>query len=396
MNLRVGAAGLLVLTVMMSQVAESAAKWSFDPSAKAGIIYNDNIRLVTREHDAVWGREITPRLGIEVKSPQSLTKIGAQLRYINYTKNEVKNANQQRFTILSRYQQTPRSRWDLTGNLLRDTVLTPISAGTGFPGAIPDPDEGADNDARRNRLRLTPSWTRTLTPRDFLTLSYALYDITYVGDTGINTLIDNRSHGGAVTYRRAVTKKTDLSIVGGYAEYNAPDVNTTTQNVSMIGRIEHDFSGTLTGMVELGLRSTDTESGGVKDQSSNPVYKLIFTQQLHNVTSYKVTAQRRLAPSGTGNVLDTDRIDLQFRHKIKPTLAFSLLGRYFKNGTIGAGSTTPSRRERWYYLLRANLIKNLTPHWKIDGAYAYRRQKLKTDNRSADSNSVYANVTYTW
>jgi len=388
-------AGTLALWALVVLPAAGESVWTFEPSVKAGIIYNDNIRLVTREHDAVWGRVVVPRLAVEAKGPLSLTKVDAELRYINYTKNEVNNTNIQRFTILSRYQQTPRIRWDLKGNLFRDTVLTPVSATPGFPGAIPDPDEGADNDARRNRLRLTPSWTRSLTSRNFLTLGYTLYDTTYIGDTGVTPLIDNRSQGGNLGLKRLLSQRSSFSLVGGVAEYNAPDNNTTTKNVTILGRYEHDFSKNLTSLVELGMRNTDVTTGSVKDQTNNPVYRFVLTQQLHQVTSYQLIAQRRLLPSGIGNVVETDRVDLRFRHKIKPTLSFVLLGRYFRNEQVGNAAAS-TRRDRWYYFLRAGLVKNLTPRWKIDGAYGYRRQKIKTDNRSADSNSVYANVTYTW
>ncbi len=375
-------------------VTHAETVWTFEPSVRLGIEYNDNIRLVTRARDAVWGRSIVPKVDMEAKSRRSLTKIGAELIYTNYTKNEVNNRNLQRFTILSRFQQTPRNRWDLIGNLLRDTVLTPISPGLGLPGSLPDPDEGDDNDARRNRLRLTPSWTRSLTARDALIINYQLYDVTYVGDTGVNTLVDNRSQGMGLTYKRQVTKKTAVSAVGIVSEYEAPDVDTVASDVSLLARVGHTFSETLDGVLEVGYRDTETKYGPQEDQSSNPLYRARLTQSLSDVTGYQLLLQRRLLPSGTGGIVESDRADLQFRRKIKQTLTFAMNFRYFKNETVG--STSPSRRDRWYYFIQPKLIKALGRNWRVDVSYRYRRQKLKTSNRSADSNAAYANIKYKW
>lgn len=387
----------LVVAILVALPIHSYAEvvWTYDPSVRAGIEYNDNIRLVTTKRDAVWGRSVVPRLDLEAKSRRSLTKLGAALDYTNYTKNEINNRNLQRYTLVSKFQQNPRNRWDIVGNLLRDTVLTPVSPGTGLPGAVPDPDEGADNDARRNRLRLTPYWTRSLTQRDFLIAYYQLYDVTYVGDTGVNTLVDNRSQGVGLTFKRQMTKKTAVSIGGVYSEYEAPDVNSTASNYAVLGKVNHTFSQTFDAMLEIGMRNTETRLAAQQNQSTNPIYRARLVQSLGDVTSYQLLLQRRLLPSGTGGVVESDRADLRLRHRIKQTLTFAIKARYFRNETVGGGGGA-SRRDRWYYFIQPKLIKALTTNWRIDMSYRYRRQKIKTNNRSADSNAVYANIVYTW
>ncbi len=400
--------GLIILFccfLVVSQAVSGATEWSFDPSLRIGSEYNTNIRTTTTKHDAVWGTSLAPKLDIKAKTRLSNTWIGAQLQYTKYTKNEVKNRNIQRFTILSRYQQTPRSKWELTGILFSDTTLTPVSGGSGslppgpgsapgLSGVIPDPDQGADNDARRNRLRLMPSWSRSLTQRSYLVLDYTLYDVSYNGDTGLNTLVDNRTHSGRVALKRSMTQRTVAGISGGYAEYEAPDVNNKTKNYSATGTIEHDFTETLSGLLQAGMRYTEARIGSTDDNSTSPIYRASITQNIFEATSYQLLWQRRLLPSSTGSVLESDRFDLRFRHSIKPTLTFSLSGRYFKNETVGGGAT--SRRDRWYYVIRPMLTKNLTRQWRVDGAYRFTRQKRKTDSRSVNNNAVYLNVIYAW
>ncbi len=396
---------LFCILLGLTQTTNAAAEWTFAPSIRTGLSYNDNIRMTTVEHDSVWGRSVTPEVDIKAITRLSETRLGASISYIDYTKEEeARDRNRQKYTILSRYQQASRSTWSLRGNLFRDTVLTPVSSGSGdLPAGldssaqntgdtIPDTDRGDEADVRRNRLRLTPSWSRRLTQRSSMGVDYTYYDVSYSGDRGEDTRVDNTTQSAGVSLRRDMTKQTVAGITGRYAEYEAQDVDNKTTNYSFIGILDHDFSKTLSSSFQIGVRKTEAKTAFSKNKSTSTTFKARITQNVFEATSYQLLLERRLLPASSGNVVESDRIDIRLRHRIKPTLLFSLRGRYFNNETIGGDGTT--RSDRWYYSIGPGLTKNMTRNWKIDGSYSYRRQKRKTDNRSVDNNTVNLNITY--
>ena len=390
---------LLVGTCMgLAGTACAATEWSADPSLRVGQQYHENIRLTVKKHDAVWGTSIIPAVLLDARTPRSNTKIRAELRYVNYTKNEVKNRNLQDFSWVSRINQTRRSKWEITGSLRRDTVLTPIGNTSGnlplpgIPPGIPDADEGADNDSRRNRLIFQPAWSYSITDRLSAGLAYRIYDINFIGDNDL--LVDNRTQSFGPSANWRLTKRDKVGIAIRYSLYEAPDLDNETVNLSVTGKFERDFTDTLNGEIVYGMRRTDSKKGQTENHETNPIYKARITQYVFEATSYQLLLQRRLLPSSGGNVVESDRIDLRFVHRIKPTLAFSIAGRYFRNETVGGAGV--STNDRWQYFIRPRLSKSLNRNWNINFSYQYSKQRQKSDPRAADDNAGFVDILYKW
>ncbi len=170
-----------------------AAKWSTEPFVAVGAVHNDNIRLTTGPHDSVSGVNLTPGVSSRRETPTSLVNIDALLNATHYSdEDEQDDLDEQIIRLRSRGQASERSSWRVDGRLVRDTLLRTVD----IPGFDADPDLGdtdiglVDQDVRRIRFRLRPSWTRAVTQRTSVTLRYGLTDESFSDEEGTG-LVDN-------------------------------------------------------------------------------------------------------------------------------------------------------------------------------------------------------------
>jgi hypothetical protein len=192
---------------------------------------------------------------------------------------------------------------------------------------------------------------------------------------------------------RQVTELDRLGITARYSEYRAPEVNSEASTSTLLASVDHDFSETLRGIVEVGMQNTSFMEGALEDERTGYTLNMRITKKLNQSANYRLELKHDVMPSGAGYVVQSDRFNIRFRSKITSKLTFLLSGKFFRNKSLEASATNKDRR---YYSIEPGLRRLLTRKWSVDGYYRYRYQKYDNAAASAKSNAVFLGVRYAW
>ncbi len=369
-----------------------AAKWSTEPFVAVGAVHNDNIRLTTGPHDSVSGVNLTPGVSSRRETPTSLVNIDALLNATRYSdSDEQDDLDEQIIRLRSRGQAAERSSWRVDGRLVRDTLLRTVD----IPGFDDDPDLGdtdiglVERDVRRIRLRLRPSWTRAVTQRTSVTLEYRFTDESFSDEEG-TALVDNDTQVLAVRWSNELSQRNSVSFTTRIGRNRAPDRDSTTDNVAILGGITHVFSPTLEGTLSAGFRDTSFERGALEDTDSGTVYKARLTKR-SELTRLVAILRRDLNPTGIGRVVQTDELVLRMRRELSQRLTFTLRARLFRDKALEGD---PTNVDRDYAEVQPGLRWRWTRQRSIIGSYRYRRRKFDAADKAADSNAIFVGVAF--
>ena len=145
--------------------------WSYEGSLEADIDaraeYNDNIFLTAGPHDAVSGIIITPSLSGIIKEQHWVAKLNARIKSHNYSDDRL-DGNDQFFSLTGQYSQE-RNIFSL--NVTHDLGSNLSSTSTDFGIA--------GRRINTKRQSITPQYTRLITERLALTLSYSYTDVDF-------------------------------------------------------------------------------------------------------------------------------------------------------------------------------------------------------------------------
>ena len=224
-----------ILGVCVLLIQPSAA-WSYEGALEADVDaraeYNTNIFLTSQPHDAVTGTIITPSLSGIIREQNWEAKLRARLRINKYSDDTI-DGNDQLFDLTGQYN-AQRNIFSLNINHDLDSNLSSTSTDFGIAGRR----------VERKKQSITPQYTRLLTERLALILSYTYSDVDYLEaeNTGYIPYI---SETGAASLQYDLTEKDKLTFslfAVDYASKN--DLVTYQLFLSRIG-IDHKFSETL-------------------------------------------------------------------------------------------------------------------------------------------------------
>ncbi len=371
-----------------------AAKWSNEPFVAVGAVHNDNIRLTTGPHDSVSGVNLTPGVSSRRETSTSLVNIDALLNATRYSDNdEQDDLDEQIIRLRSRGQTSERNSWRVNGRLVRDTLLRTVD----IPGDA-DPDDLdlgdtsiglVEREVRRIRLRLRPSWTRAVTQRTSITLEYRLTDESFSDEEG-TALVDNDTQVLAVRWSNELSQRNSMSFTTRIGRNRAPDRDSTTDDVTILGGITHTFSPTFKGTLSAGFRDTTFERGALEDTDSGTVYQARLTKR-SELTRLVAILRRDLNPTGIGRVVQTDELVLRMRRELSQRLTFTLRARLFRDKALEGD---PTNVDRDYAEVQPGLRWRWTRQRSVIGFYRYRRRKFDAADKAADSNAIFVGVAF--
>jgi len=379
-----------------------AAEWSVTPRVHFGGQYDDNRTLSTSTTKEIAGSTITPGVSFNRVNPNSAASIGARAQFTQYSDNEIRDTNVQYLIFNTHYRPQPQSIWRMNGSLRRDTTITTIqNVDELVDETIVDEDTGEPIDTdvglvevevRRNRLNVSPSWQYTWTERTSLNLSYGFSTVYYSDSQGAD-LVDHRTHALDTSLSRKMTKNDNLGMSLHFSQFNAPDNNTDSDNISVNVRYGHDFEQDLKGNFSVGYRDTTTTTETTENTSGGLVLNLGINKKQTRLTSYNVSIRHGISASGSGRVLQSDQLNVRLRSRLTARLSTSLDAQAFDTKTLEGDITNA---DRVYYSIKPGLHWLMTRNWKINGSYRYRRQKRELASEAAESNSINVSINYTW
>jgi len=386
-----------VICIAVLLVSNAHAKqWSLQADVDARAEYNDNIFLTSGPHDGVSGVIVTPSLSGIIKEQHWQAALKARLRVQKYSDESI-DGNDQFFDLTGQYNGQ-RNSFSLNISHDLDSNLSSTASDFGLVGRR----------VERKNQSITPKYTRLLTERLVLILSYTYSDVDYldVENTAFTSYV---SDTGSVSLVYDLTEKNKLSFVLQAIDYRSKeDLLTYQLFISRIG-IDHKFSEQL---------SIDFLLGGSRREATNLVTQTlidsgqIITQtqqvdfsdrgfvldagitQLLESGSIKGRLSRDNTTNSFGGLDQVDRLKITYAEKLSALWRYDISARV-EDITSLSQNTTGIDRDLFFF--ESKVFYSITEKWSANASYRYIARKFKSDasdNRAPHSNRIYVGLTY--
>ena len=379
-----------MLAAALSAVAWSA-EWSVQPSVGVDVGHDSNPLLVTVPHESTGVTIVTPIMHVLGRTERSNVDLGLVLNYYNYSSDQVEDVNRQILLLDSSTQASERTKLGLDGEFRRDDLRQTVFIGTGGVDQG-DADVGlVQTKVERRTQRLRPSWTRALTERSSLGVSYDYRDVTFVNSSGTG-LVDFTNQALGVTYSNNFNQRDRLNLTVNVSHYDAPDVNNTTDTTRLLVGVSRAFSETSRGSFSVGSRSSKEDFGGNVNHVSGFVLQANAAER-SDVTRLDGTIRHDVYPSGSGLSVGSDQLHMRLVRRVTPKASINLRATLLRNRVLEGSDPGVDRR---YYEIEPAFEYQWMPQWFFRVSYAYRYQKFDAATSSAASNAVFFGVAYDW
>jgi hypothetical protein len=246
----------------------------------------------------------------------------------------------------------------------------------------------------RQRLALGPSWSRFLTERIEVGLSYQFSDVSFSDTAGLGAdipsrILDFHTHQVGAEWLTRVTERDRLAVVLNAQRYEAVD-DQRFDNYALQAGVIHDFSETATGLLTVGGRYTDFEGPRVNGSDTGFVATLRGTKRT-GLTTFTGTLERTVSPSASGNQVENDQLIFNVSRRLTERTQVLLRSQLFETESL---QETASNANRRFVAVRPAIRYELSPSWALETAYEYRRQKRFAEAESGDSNAVFLSLIY--
>lgn len=390
----ISVSGVCFLLIQTFNVYASERLLEANVNARAE--YNDNIFLTSRPHDAAKGIIITPELSAIIKEEHWEANLTARIKSHNYSDSNL-NSNDQYFNLTGRYRAN-RNIFSL--NINHDLASNLNSSSTDF-GIV-------GRRVNQKRQSLTPQYTRLITERLYLSLTYSYTDVDYfdADNTGFTPYI-TQSGVGALSYN--LSEKDVLTFNLTAVDYVSKNELVTYQLfMSRIG-IDHKLSETLSTDFLVGVsrrNSTNLQTQSfdffglsvritqeIDAQNRGLVLDAGITQKFETGT-LEGRISRDNNTNSFGGLDEVNRFKLNYKHKISELWRYDVNGRYDDITSISSGSRGTDRK---LFQFESIAVYSLSKKWHVSASYRYVLRRFKSDtsnSRAPHSNRIYAGLTY--
>jgi len=410
-----------ILMVIVSPSAISA-EWTMDPAITLRSGYNDNIRLTSAPHDSVWETDITPsaRFGFATENKGVFGKASTSIRRFTggsgLESSSALDREDYHLDIQSHYR-TELDRFELGLITIRDSTLDSELDETG---------QVISNRATRTKYSVLPSWSRRLDELTRLELGYAFTKVDYSDEPPGSNLVEYDYEVISASLSRQFTPKVQASLATAYSKYK-PDSGAESDTITAQIGISRSFSETFSTSWLAGIRQTTTDrpvptgiclfppagsnstfpgctGGGIpiqtgvtnEEQKNNGSVFSISVTKLLETGLLGLDLSRASNPGGTGELLDTTRLQLTGEYGISERLDSSMTVELSNIETIANSSGNPDQTDR--DLLR--IVPRLSWKWQRDLYLSAHYEYTKNENNftsgggSATRNAFYLTLRY--
>jgi hypothetical protein len=363
----------------------AAAEWSTRARLQQQLGYNDNMRLMTRDPEAVWSYTLEPALEMQRKNRDSDLEIkaGADIRRNDDPRWDCDNFNLQ------------------TRNEYRSGRMGAGFSG-GYTGSCTYLQQLIDTGLLQPRvdyrqLQLTPSWFWQWGPRDKLTAETGYARTEYDRNPGdpSTAFIGNETWSFALdeghqwSPRLALDGRLIVTTLR-YADRTLPD--QSVQGVQLGGHYQLDR--TLKISLDAGPRRIQTRSAPGSDGSVRWGHSLNLAID-HETLLHRVTARysSTIAPSSIGQALQYQTLSSRYQYRIDPAWSLQLEAGYYRTASLD-GPSPANAFNRDYVAVSAGLRWHLTRELDLTLDYGYRFQQYDDFPGQAHGNSLLLGLGY--
>lgn len=390
---------VLKIPVVCIALFQTSNAWSYEGALEADIDtraeYNTNIFLTNQPHDAVTGIIITPSLSGIIREQNWEAKLRARLRINNYSDHTI-DGNDQFFDLTGQYS-AQRNIFSLNINHDLDSNLSSTSTDFGIVGRR----------VERKSQSLTPQYTRLLTERLALILSYTYADVDYLEaeDIGFTPYI---SQTGSASLQYDLTERDELSFSLVAVDYvSKNDLVTYQLFISRIG-IDHKFTETwstdfMAGVSRRNSTNLQTQTFDFFGQPITQTQVIDFNDRGFvldaGITRLLETGQiegrisRNNTTNSFGGLDQVDQFKINYTDKISELWRYKISGR-FDDVTSISGS---SNNDREVFFFESVAFYSISRNWRANASYRYIIRRFysdTSDSRAPHSNRIYLGLTY--
>lgn len=387
----------VVTSLALAWTGSATAAWQVEPSIALEGRYDDNPRMVQGGGDDTFASTLSAALELanvdEVRSTRGLLRLDA----INYSGSDerLRDRNNQ-VGRLQHLRKGERSRWGFDASYRRDSLIRTAEVAFDPDDVQIEPDDDVDDaliqaSVRRERLVFRPFIERNLSERHLLRGEYRYNDASYDDPPDLVVpLHDYTEHRLSLTNFYNVSEINTISATleaSNYSRQDSGDYDT----YSLRTGYSHRFTELTSAGFQVGVSRAEFEFDGVKDEETAMVFDLSATKRA-SLTRYDARVSRRLYPSGSGHVVETNELVFNLNRRMTELSTLRVRSRIYEYEALADDQPESNRR---YLNVDAGIVRRMSQWWTLEGGYRYRRQKRDTDADSADSHAVFFSVKYT-
>jgi hypothetical protein len=382
-------AGRAVFGVMAAGLAGAganpcaASEWTFTPQASFNSEVNDNRRLATGSAPTVFGQIATVGTDLVYRTERLAFALAPRGRITRYSGPDDLDSEDVIVDLHSDYR-AERWQWAFDADYTRDTTLNS------------EVEEFGLVQVRRLReeVSATPSLLLQINERTSVAFQGAY--TTVVFDQGLQVaLVDYDFAALDAVLSRQLDETSDLSLRAGRSRFEAPDVDSRTDNYSVELSYRRRFMERIDASASVGVGVSEIDfldlAGPTTRDDTHLLLRLALGREFERL-NVSAAYDRAVSPSIRGSQTTSDSLSLRTEYRLSERLTAGIDAYYL---TTEAQSEIASPLiDRDFVRARGELSYRLNRWWSIAGRYTYTYQSIAAAPASADSNAVMLTLSY--
>ncbi len=389
-----------------------ADAWEFSPMLRASGGYDDNLNQSDVDKEDGYEYNLSGILGLRRLTETSQVMGQIRTEYVDHAGTTAYDSELNQFFNLSGgYQTNELNRLGLGLRFDRDHTGTTQQADSrdvtdpgGSGGEETDPGQDVDTDVglvreqiRRERFSIAPSWQHGFSESTSMQLAYSYLDLSYENGAEQDGLTDYTMHTPSLMMMHQLSEQNLLSISLDASYYEADDTGRKYDAYAIRSGFERSFSETISAAVSVGVRQLISEdANGNDDDDFGGLFRVEATKETET-GSLAASAERKLAPSGSGSIQQSDVYQLRWRIGMSPRTNVYLNTTYLdseQNGSSNASTSPDNPKARKYFTIQPGILRRLSETWSLDLHYRFRWQERSGNEGDSDSNGVFLAINY--
>ncbi|MGI9301327.1 MAG: hypothetical protein ACR2RB_01270 [Gammaproteobacteria bacterium] len=374
----------------------NAAGWVFQPTVALGASYSDNYTLSPNLERSVLRSGVSGELGLSrLTDSTTLTGLFRADFAVLSGDDEGLDDNQNQLLTLNYVNKRERHEFGVDSFIKHDSLIRSVDIVVDPDDVTIEPDADVDDGLEREvnverfRFFVNPKWTHRFTELTNVGAEYRLSNTQY-DDAGTTDLFEFSNHFFSTGFSRRVTERDRITGAADATLFRASDVDREYDSFALAGGLEHNFTETLQGRVNVGVRTTSFDVEGDSGDDTGVTFRVDGTKRT-GLTIFSGRIQRSLRPSGSGDVVESDELVLNVSRRLTELISFSLRTRLFENESLQSVASDANRR---FFSFSPRLRWNISRWWSVDTNYRYRRSKRFNEPESSEDNTAFVSLNY--
>ena len=385
-----------------------ADAWEFAPNLRASGGYDDNLNQNNDNPEDGYEYNLSGMLGLRRLTETSSILGQIRTEFVDHAGTTAYDSEMNQFLNLSGgYNINELNRLGLGIRYDRDHTGTTQQADSrditdpgGSDTEGTDPADDVDTDIglvreqlRRERFSIAPSWQHGFSEATSIQLAYSYLDVSYENDAEQSGLTNYTMHTPSLSLAHRLSEQNQLTISLDANYYEADDTGRKYDAYAIRSGLERSFSETLSGVISVGVRQLTSEDANGDDEDD---FGGLFRAEVSKTTetgSITASAERRLVPSGSGSIQQSDVFQFRWRIGMSPRTSVYLNTTYL-DSERDSSSDSGIANTRKYFTLQPGIIRRLSETWSLDLHYRFRWQERSGNTQDSDSNGVFLAINY--